>query len=586
MPIATCWWSAPARPASPPRSPAAETGARVILADEGDRVRRASLLHDPAATIDGRPAQAWVEEAIATLDARENVVLLPRTTAFGYYNHNHLGLVERIRDHLADPPPHLPRERLWQVRAGEVVLATGAHERPLVFADNDRPGIMLAESVRVFVNRYGVAPGRRIVFATSGASAYAAAADARRADLAVTVVDVRLEADCGPEVSALRGEGCEVLTGHTVLGSTGRRRVTGVVVAPIEADGRIGARRTLPCDCVGMSGGWTPAIHLHSQSRGKPRFDPELDAFVPGMSVQAERSAGAAKGTYDLGRCLGEGWAAGAEAAGRAGAARQPSNPLLRGEPHARRLRAPPRAADGPKPGRVRAFVDFQNDVTAKDIKLATREGFESIEHVKRYTTTGMATDQGKTSNMNALGLVAGILDKPIPAVGTTTFRPPYTPVSFGAFVGPNRGPLFDPVRVTPIHDWARAHGAEFENVSLWKRAWYFPHTGEDLRAAVARECKAVRSGVGIFDASTLGKIEVVGPDAATFMNRIYTNAWTKLEPGRCRYGLMLKEDGFILDDGVVARLAPTASTSPRPPAARPACFPTWRTFSRPNGRT
>jgi sarcosine oxidase subunit alpha len=234
----------------------------------------------------------------------------------------------------------------------------------------------------------------------------------------------------------------------------------------------------------------------------------------------------------------------------------------------------------------VRAFVDFQNDVTAKDIKLATREGFESIEHVKRYTTTGMATDQGKTSNMNALGLVAGILDKPIPAVGTTTFRPPYTPVSFGAFVGPNRGPLFDPVRVTPIHDWARAHGAEFENVSLWKRAWYFRDTGEDLRAAVSRECKAVRSGVGIFDASTLGKIEVVGPDAAEFMNRLYTNAWLKLEPGRCRYGLMLKEDGYVMDDGVVARLAHDRFHVTTTTGGAPRCSTTWRITSRPSGRT
>jgi sarcosine oxidase subunit alpha len=207
-------------------------------------------------------------------------------------------------------------------------------------------------------------------------------------------------------------------------------------------------------------------------------------------------------------------------------------------------------------PGKVRAFLDFQNDVTAKDVRLAVREGFESIEHVKRYTTTGMATDQGKTSNMNALGLVAGLLDKPLPAVGTTTFRPPYTPVSFGALVGPNRGALFDPVRKTPIHDWAAEHGAAFENVALWRRAWYFPKSGEDMHAAVARECRAVREKVGIFDASTLGKIEVVGPDAAEFLNRMYVNSWTKLAPGKCRYGLMLKEDGYILDDGVVARLA------------------------------
>ncbi|MGO4572703.1 sarcosine oxidase subunit alpha family protein [Microvirga sp. 2TAF3] len=528
---------------------ASESGKRVILVDEQAELG-GSLLHDVTSLIDGITAQDWVRTAVDTLDACANVVVLPRTTAFGYYNHNHIALAERVTDHLVDPSSNLPRERLWQVRTKQVVLATGSHERPLVFADNDRPGIMLAESVRAFINRYGVAPGRQIVFATSGASAYTAATDAKAAGLAVSVVDFRSEAECGPEVAQLRSMGCEVLTGHTVVGSRGRKRVTGLIVAPVSADGRVGARRTLPCDCVGMSGGWTPAIHLFSQSRGKARYEPSLDAFVPGTSVQAERSAGAAKGAYQLWECLSLGWAAGAEAAEHAtertfGA----TNSLTAFRP----VQVLPTNAN---PKRVRAFIDFQNDVTAKDIKLAVREGFESIEHVKRYTTTGMATDQGKTSNMNALGLVAGILDRPIPAVGTTTFRLPYTPTTFGAFVGPSRHHLFDPIRTTPIHEWAAAQGAEFENVGLWKRAWYFPKAGEDMHAAVARECKAARTSVGIFDASTLGKIEVVGPDAAEFMNRIYTNAWLKLEPGKCRYGLMLKEDGYIMDDGVVARLA------------------------------
>jgi sarcosine oxidase subunit alpha len=528
---------------------ASEGGKRVIVVDEQAEFG-GSLLHDVTSTIDGQLAQDWVRQALETLDARENAVLLPRTTAFGYYNHNHITLAERVTDHLAAPSPNLPRERLWQVRAGQVVLATGSHERPLVFPDNDRPGIMLAESVRIFLNRYAVAPGKQIVFATSGASAYRAAADARAAGLSVVVVDVRTEAECGPEVADLRTQGCEVLTSYTVVGATGRKRVTGLIVAPLGPDGRVGERRVLPCDCVGMSGGWTPAVHLFSQSRGKLRFDPAIDAFVPGTSVQAERSAGAAKGAYDLAECLKQGWAAGADAAG------QPSERSFGATASATGFKPVRVLPTDAKASRGRAFIDFQNDVTSKDVKLAVREGFESIEHVKRYTTTGMATDQGKTSNMNALGLVAGILDRPLPAVGTTTFRLPYTPTSFGAFVGPNRGELFDPTRTTPIHDWALAHGAVFENVGLWKRAWYFPQVGEDIHAAVARECKAVRTGVGIFDASTLGKIEVVGPDAAEFMNRIYTNAWLKLEPGKCRYGLMLKEDGYIMDDGVVARLA------------------------------
>ncbi|KAB2919176.1 MAG: sarcosine oxidase subunit alpha family protein [Hyphomicrobiaceae bacterium] len=529
---------------------ASGSGKRVIVADEQAELG-GTLLHDASSTIDGESAEAWLAGALAMLRAQRNVTLLPRTTAFGYYNHNHIAMVERLVDHPAPGSTALPRERLWQVRAKQVVLATGAHERPLAFADNDRPGIMMAESIRVFLNRYAVAPGRRIVFATSGASAYQAAADAKAAGLDVTMVDTRPEAGCGVQSARLRALGIEVLTGHTVLGSVGRMKVRGLIVAPRDATDRIGSRRTIACDAVGLSGGWTPAVHLFSQSRGKPVYRDDIDAFVPGTSVQAERSAGAAKGTYDLAAALAEGWRAGAEAAGLDGTRSFAVSPPTRtGFTPARKL---PTDVDA---SRVRAFIDFQNDVAAKDVELAVREGFESVEHVKRYTTTGMATDQGKTSNMAALGLVSDALGRPVPQVGTTTFRPPYTPVSFGAIVGQARDALFDPIRTTPLHDWAVAQGAVFEPVGLWRRARFFPKRGEDMHAAVARECRAVRSAVGIFDASTLGKIEVVGPDAAEFMNRIYTNAWAKLEPGRCRYGLMLKEDGFIFDDGVVARLA------------------------------
>src|SRR5579872_1625865 len=528
---------------------ASATQKQLILVDESAEPGGA-LLHDLSATVDGAPAGAWLDETLKILRSRDNLAILPRTTAFGYYNHNHVAMAERLADHLAAPPADLARERLWQVRAREVVLATGAHERPLIFADNDRPGIMLAASVRAFINRYAVAPGRRIVFATNGASAYAAAADAKTAGLDVRMVDIRSESACGQEAAALRAMGCEVLTGHTIVGSTGRKRVSGLIVAPVTSGGAVGARRTLACDCVGLSGGWTPAVHLFSQSRGKLRFEPAIDAFVPDRAAQPVRVAGAARGAYDLSACLAEGFAAGTEAAGAPAA--PPAHAASKTRTGFQPIRALPTDRDAK---RIKAFVDFQNDVTAKDIKLAIREGFESIEHVKRYTTTGMATDQGKTSNMNALLLAADALDKPVPQVGTTTYRPPYTPVSFGAIVGPSRNALFDPVRKTPIHDWAAERGAMFENVSLWKRAWYFPQAGEDLDAAVARECKAARNAVGLFDGATLGKIEVVGPDAAEFMNRIYVNSWTKLEPGRCRYGLMLKEDGYILDDGVVARL-------------------------------
>ncbi len=529
---------------------ASENGARVIIADEQAELG-GSLLHDKTSRIDGGEVGAWREEALATLSARASVIVLPRTTVFGYYNHNHIAMVERVTDHLSDPPSELPRERLWQVRAKRVVIATGAHERPLAFADNDRPGIMLAESVRAYINRYAVAPGRRIVFAGATSSAYRAAADAKSAGLDVIFVDVRDPTECGEEAGALRAVGVEVLIGHSIVGSVGRKRVSGLIVAPVNGPERVGARRTLLCDAVAMSGGWTPAVHLFSQSRGRLRYRDDIDAFVPGASTQAERSAGAANGTFDLDAVLEEGWRAGVEAVGAA--ARRAFSVVASTRADAGRVRALPTDRD---PSRVRAFIDFQNDVTVKDIKLAVREGFQSIEHVKRYTTTGMATDQGKTSNMLALGIVADTLEKAVPEVGTTTFRPPFTPVSFGAIVGQARDALFDPVRKAPLHDWAEAQGAVFEPVALWRRARYFPRPGEDMHAAVNRECRAVRSNVGIFDASTLGKIEVVGPDAAEFLNRIYTNAWLKLAPGRCRYGLMLREDGFIFDDGVVARIA------------------------------
>jgi sarcosine oxidase subunit alpha len=533
---------------------AAASGARVILCDEQAEFG-GSLLAEDEAMIEGGSAEAFRTASLATLAAAPRVRLLARTTAFGYFPHNMIGLAERITDHLAAPDPRLPRERLWQVRAREVVLATGAHERPLVFPENDRPGIMLAEAARVYLARYGVRPGRRAVLATAHDGAYRTALALHRAGVEIAAIaDLRAAAD-GAWPSAAREAGLPVRLSTTIIGTTGRRRVARVDLAARDADGRCGPVEPVPCDLLLMSGGFTPSVHLFSQSRGRLRFDDASQAFLPDAPAERTHVAGACRGRVELAGVLADGYAAGAAAAQAAGCNRAPPS---RHFPVAAREIQPAGmlgALPGKRPG-ARAFVDFQNDVTAKDLALATREGFRSIEHIKRYTTTGMATDQGKSSNMNALGIVADALGSPIPAIGLTTFRMPYTPTSFGIFAGAARGDLFEPLRTTPMHAQAMALGAVFEDVGQWKRARYFPRAGEDMAAAVARECRAVRSASGLFDASTLGKIEIVGPDAATFLERLYVNAWHRLAPGRCRYGLLLREDGFIFDDGVIGRLA------------------------------
>jgi sarcosine oxidase, subunit alpha len=528
---------------------ASESGARIVVCDENPAFG-GSLLAETEAAIDGKGARAWLDEAIGALRSAPNVRLMTRTQAFGYYAQNFVGLSERIAEADLVADPDLPRERLWQMRAREVVLATGAIERPLVFPDNDRPAVMLADSARRYCNHYGVRVGERVVVATAHDSAYRVALDLRQAGVNVALIADLRRAAKRPLMEAARAAGVEVVSGAEILGVEGCLRVKAVRLDVS------GARRTIPCDALLMSGGWTPSVHLFSQSRGKLVFDEALQVFKPGSSAQRERSAGACNATFDLAGALVEGDAAGRAAAAAAGFTARAARTYAVSAP----LAAFGAAPLGPPPRvdrRAKAFVDFQNDVCAKDVDLAVQEGMRSIEHIKRYTASGMATDQGKLANMNALAIAAGALAKPIPAVGLTTFRPPYTPVTFGAFAGPARGDLFDPIRRTPIHDWAAENGAAFEDVGQWKRAWYFPHVNESMRDAVARECRATRGAVGLFDASTLGKIEVVGPDAATFLERMYANAFQKLEVGRCRYGLMLSEAGFLIDDGVIARLAP-----------------------------
>ncbi|MGF6258210.1 sarcosine oxidase subunit alpha [Ensifer sp. LBL] len=530
---------------------AAKAGARVVICDEQPEMGGA-LRYESGTTIDGKDGWDWAQETAKTLASMDNVTVLTRTTGFGYYNHNFVGLVERVTDHLAALDKSLPRERLWQVRAKKVILANGQIERHMVFANNDRPGIMLASAGRTYLNHFGVAVGSKVGVYTAHDSAYEAAFDLKRAGVSVPVI-VDCRENPGEAVLAeARKLGIEVLTSHSVIKAGGKLRVNSISVARNGG----GSARKFAVDALLVSAGWTPSVHLFSQSRGKVKFDAATQRFLPGTYLQDCLSIGACNGTDDLQATIDEALAAG-ELTARAAGAEGGAQVTLSGENRYGWTGGMIGAAEGAGPDTtVKAFIDFQHDVCAKDIRLAVREGMHSIEHIKRFTTNGMASDQGKLSNMHGLAIAAEALGKDIPQVGLTTFRQPYTPVTFGAIVNHSRGSLFDPARKTPMHAWEEAHGAEFEDVGNWKRAWFYPRSGEDMHEAVARECKTVRDVAGVFDASTLGKIEVVGPDAAQFLNLMYTNAWDNLKPGRCRYGIMLRDDGFVYDDGVVGRLA------------------------------
>ena len=538
---------------------AARSGARVLIADEQAEFG-GSLLAETR-DLGGEAASAWVEKAVAELHSHANVELLPRSTVSGYYDHNFLTIVERRSDHLGLGSATSTRERLHRVRTEQVVLATGAIERPLVFANNDLPGIMLASSVATYVNRYAVAPGTRLLLFTTNDDAYRSALDWQGAGRdVVAIVDARQQPG-GELVRAAEDAGIELITGHAVIEALGRRRVSGTVVAPLAARGDTleGPSRRLRCDLVACSGGWSPTLHLGSQTGVKPRWSESAAAFLPGELGERAGWAGAVIGTGSLRECLEQGALAGATAASRAGFGSgrttfaapdieeppgTPARPLYL-VPHEKA------ASRAPK-----QFVDFQLDVTAADVELAAREGYESVEHVKRYTALGFGTDQGKLGNVNGVAILARALGKDIAETGTTMFRPSYTPATFGAIAGRDVGGFFDPERHTPMHAWHETHGAAWENVGRWKRPWYYPRPGETMQQAVNRECLRARDGVAIVDASTLGKIDIQGADAAEFLDRIYTTGFRRLGIGRCRYGLMLNEDGTIFDDGVTARLA------------------------------
>ncbi|NVO56067.1 sarcosine oxidase subunit alpha family protein [Rhodobacteraceae bacterium B1Z28] len=519
---------------------AAQQGKDVILVEQdfelgGDFLNQT----DPA-------AEARRIELITALQAA-GVRIMTRTTAFGLYDYGTAGLLERVTDHLALKPEHSPRQRFWTVRAGATVLATGALERMVCFADNDRPGVMTAAAARSYLNRFGVLPGQNIVVTTNNDSAYATAAELAVAGASVTLVDLRPEGG-GSLSEVMADASVAVRTGLAPLRACGRRAVNGVQLARAEGNSWATAD-TLPCDLLLVSGGWSPVVNLLSHRGAKPKWDADLACFLPAPCPDNVVMAGSASGIWQGDACEASGIAAAKTALGQ--------------------------AVEGPVPGgwdtpikpvyevglpdqKTKGFVDPQHDVTSSDVRLAHQEGFVSVEHLKRYTTLGMATDQGKMGNVIGLALMAEALGKEIPNVGTTRFRPPYTPVAIGALAGRNVGDHFRTLRRTPMHDWNLRHGATMTDAGLWHRPWYYARAGETITEAYIREAATVRQAIGICDVSSLGKIAVQGPDASEFLNRVYSNAFAKLPIGKARYGIMLRDDGIVMDDGTTWRLSET----------------------------
>jgi methylglutamate dehydrogenase subunit C len=521
---------------------AGRAGARVILCDEDFRLggRLLAERHE----VDGKPGVAWVAAVEAELAEMPDVRIMRRTTVLGVYDHGQYSAVERVNDHVPVPPQHEPRQRSWKIVAKRAVLAAGAHERVIAFGNNDRPGVMLAGAARSYINRYAAAPGRRLALFTNNDDGWRTAADARAAGIDVAAV---IDSRAGVPLDFIK-LGVRTMANARVSNVHGRHSVRAIDV--IDADGRT---TTIDCDALAVSGGWNPAVHLTCHLGGRPAWNDDVAAFVPGLLPPGMHVAGAAGGALTLSRCLTGGIAAGAMAVADCGFDFVPIA-QVRGDDGG--------AAITPlwhvKESRAKAFVDLQNDVTVKDIALANQEGFGAVEHLKRYTTLGMATDQGKTANVTGLAILAEASGRAIPQVGTTTYRPPYVPVSFGAMAGHHRGRDFRPIRLPPSHAWATEQGAAFIETGAWMRAQYYPRTGEhDWLDSVNREVETTRASVGVCDVSTFGKVELEGQDAAAFLDRVCANTLSTLPVGKARYALMLREDGFVQDDGTVARLAP-----------------------------
>ncbi|MCK7613666.1 sarcosine oxidase subunit alpha family protein [Roseibium sediminicola] len=512
---------------------AAKAGRDVLLVEQ-DFELGGVYLNDPEA----EQQRLDLVEAVRAAGVR----IMTRTTAFGLYDDGTAGLLEKVTDHLSRPDPHLPRQRFWTVRAGATVLATGALERSIAFDNNDRPGVMTAASAQAYLNRFGVQPGERIVIATNNDSVYGTAAELAQAGAEVTVADYRREP------SSETPTGVTVRTGMAPLSAIGKSGLQGIELAR-EAGTSWQKAERLDCDLLLVSGGWSPVVNLSSHRGAKPVWDAKEACFLPGETSEPIFHAGSSAGIWTREACEASGIAAAKKAMGQAadtlapGGWTTPITPLYE-------VRLPNRQS--------KAFVDFQHDVTGDDVRLAQQEGFVSVEHLKRYTTLGMATDQGKMGNVIGLALMAEALGKDIPDVGTTRFRPPYTPVAISALSGRNVARHFKPLRRTPLHDWNLRYGATMTEAGLWHRPWYFARQGETIAEAYVREAATVRETVGICDVSSLGKIAVQGPDAAEFLNRVYTNGFAKLPVGKARYGIMLRDDGMVMDDGTTWRLGET----------------------------
>jgi methylglutamate dehydrogenase subunit C len=521
---------------------AARSGARVILCEEDFRLGGRLLAE--RYEIDGKPARDWVETVETELEAQPECRILRRTTVQGVYDGGTYAALERVNDHVLKPLAHEPRQRLWRIVAKRVVVCAGALERPIVFGNNDRPGVMLAGAVRSYVNRFGLAPGRRAVIFADNDDAFRTASDLAQAgiEIAAAVDGRRTPSRAAQEAAEAAGARYRAVA--VIERVRGLHGVKGVEIRDEKG------RERMACDLIAVSGGWNPTLHLTTHLNAKPQWNDRLAALVPGALPPGMSVAGAARGTYGLAACLAEGEEAGAKAASECGFAASASRPRASDES----VTASPLWQVAESKGK--AFIDFQNDVAVSDVKLAACEGFRIPEHLKRYTTLGMATDQGKTGNANGAAVLAAVTGRYIGAVGTTTFRPPYTPVAISAFAGHHRGPDFRPARLAASHGFAEEQGAVFVETGPWLRALYYPKPGEEPQDSVNREVATVRGQAGVCDVSTLGKIDVQGKDAGIFLDRVYANTFSTLPVGKARYGLMLREDGFVLDDGTTARLA------------------------------